>query len=50
MQAPGQRTRNQLGLIVPTLALVVRVQRNGHNHVRLEGLRLARNHLSQPYE
>ena len=48
MRAPGQRTRNQLALIAPTLALAVRVQRNGHNHLRPERLRLARNQLSQP--
>jgi len=42
MRAPGQRTRNQLALIAPTLALAVRVQRNGHNHLRPERLRLAR--------
>jgi hypothetical protein len=48
MRAPGQRTRNQLGLIVPSLALAVRVQQNGHNHLRLERLSLERNQLSQP--
>ena len=48
MQAPGQPTRNRLGLIVTAFALAIRVQGDRDNHVRAELLRLVGRKFGEP--